>query len=379
VSELAAWLEGEWRAWGVRPPASELEAWGAVLAGGHTLATHEAGRLVAGVAAVPGRLTVPGAEVATSIVASAWVEPAHRRRGLLRALLRRHLDELHESGVVVAVLVPAESGIYRSFGFGAACQVATVRVPARAAGFTSSAPIRIVDREEALPEMAAVYERARPEYPGMLARDAAWWAFSYHSAAEGPMFFALHADGFAAYRVEQKWTDGNPDDTVSIQELVANTPEAYAALWRHCLDLDLARRVIAYNRPLDEPLLHLLTDPRRLRQRPLDSLHVRLLDVEAALTARRYSGELSLVVEVEDEFCRWNGGRYRVDGSGCRRTQEPADVSLDAAALASLYLGGSSVDSLWRAGRARECRPGGVKQADMHFAWSPRPWLSWSY
>ncbi|HEY8641540.1 MAG TPA: sterol carrier protein domain-containing protein, partial [Candidatus Dormibacteraeota bacterium] len=73
------------------------------------------------------------------------------------------------------------------------------------------------------------------------------------------------------------------------------------------------------------------------------------------------------------------GGRYRVDGSGCRRTQEPADVSLDAAALASLYLGGSSVDSLWRAGRARECRPGGVKQADMHFAWSPRPWLSWSY
>jgi len=379
VSELAAWLDGEWRAWGVRPPAAELEAWGAVLAGGQTLTTRVEGRLVAGLAAGPGSLTVPGAEVAASIVASAWVEPTHRRRGLLRGLLRRHLDELHDSGVAVAALVPAESGIYRSSGFGAACQVATVRVPARAAGFTSSSPVRLVEKDAALPQMAAVYERARGVYPGMLARDGAWWAFSYHSAADGPLFFALHADGFAAYRVEQKWTDGNPDDTISIQELVANTPEAYAALWRHCLDLDLAARVVAYNRPLDEPLLHLLADPRRLRQRPLDSLHVRLVDVEAALGARRFRGEVSLVVEVEDEFCAWNRGRYRVDAGGCRRTEEPADLSLDVAALASVYLGGPSLDSLWRAGRVRECAPGAVKRADMHFAWSPRPWLSWSY
>jgi predicted acetyltransferase len=379
VTGLDAWLEGEWRAWGVRPPAAELAAWRAVLGGGTTLASQDDGKLVAGLAMVPGTLTVPGSELPISIMASAWVEPAHRRRGLLRALMRQSLDALHTDGVAVVALVPAESGIYRSFGFGAACQVATVRVPARAAGFTSSAPIRLAEKEEALPHLAVVYERARTEYPGMLARDSAWWAFSYHSATEGPMFFALHADGFAAYRVEQKWTDGNPDDTVSIHELVANTPEAYAALWRHCLDLDLASRVVAYNRPLDEPLLHLLSDPRRLRQRPLDSLHVRLLDVEAALTARRYAGEVSVVVEVEDEFCAWNDGRYRVDGGGCRRTEEPADLSLDAAALASVYLGGSSVDSLSRAGRVRECRPGAVKQADVHFAWSPRPWLSWSY
>ncbi len=379
MSELDAWLEGEWRAWGVRPPPAELAAWRAVLAGGTTLGTQEGGKPVAGLAAVPGTLTVPGSEVPVSILASAWVEPTHRRRGLLRDLMRGHLDELRQAGVGVAVLVPAQSGIYRSFGFGAACQVATVRVPARAPGFTASSPVRLADLEEAMPALAAVYERARTVYPGMLARDAAWWAFSYHSAAEGPTFFALHPEGFAAYRVEQKWTDGNPDDTVSIQELVANTPEAYAALWRHCLDLNLASRVVAYNRPLDEPLLHLLADPRRLRQRPLDSLHVRLVDVQAGLAARRYAGEVSLVVEVEDEFCAWNRGRYRVDGGGCRRTEEPPDLSLDAAALGAVYLGGASVDSLWRAGRARECRPGAVMRADMLFAWSPRPWLSWSY
>ena len=88
MSELDAWLEGEWRAWGVRPPPAELAAWRAVLAGGTTLAARDGGQLVAGLATVPGTLTIPGAELPISIVASAWVEPAHRRRGLLRGLMR---------------------------------------------------------------------------------------------------------------------------------------------------------------------------------------------------------------------------------------------------------------------------------------------------
>ena len=86
-----------------------------------------------------------------------------------------------------------------------------------------------------------------------------------------------------------------------------------------------------------------------------------------------------MVLEVEDEFCGWNRGRFRVEAGGSAPTRDPADLALDGGALGAAYLGGISLDSLWRAGRVRECRPGGVKRADMLFAWSPRPWLSWSY
>jgi len=379
MSDLPAWLEGEWRAWGVRLPESEHRTWAAVLERGNRLVRAEGGRLVAGLAAVPGVLTVPGAELPTSILASAWVEPTHRRRGLLRGLMREYLDGLHADGVAVAVLQPAESGIYRPFGYGMAFEVVTARLPARAAGFNGAGGVSLASWPEARTAMVAGYARARDTYPGMLSRDAAWWDYSYHRAAELPIFIALHAGGFAAYSVEQRWRDGSPEDVVTIHELVAEDPDAYASLWRHCLDLDLAGRVVAYCRPREEPLLHLLADPRRLRQRPVDGLHLRVVDVVAALSSRRYLPGDALVLEVEDEFCAWNQGRYRVSEDGCQAADEAADLDLDAGALGSVYLGGVSFDSLWRAGRVRECRPGAVKRADWFFAWSPRPWLSWSY
>ena len=377
---VQAFLEGEWRAWGVPTPAAERAAWERVLEPARILSRAEDGRMVAAAATVPGTLTVPGSEMPTAIVVSAWVSATHRRRGLLRGLMREHLDRLHADGVGVVVLVPAESGIYRHYGFGSACPVATVRLPAGARGFDSDGQVRLLSEGAARGPMAAVYERARQVYPGMLGRDAAWWDCTLAEAgAEGTLFFLLHADGFAVYSVEQRWHDNLPDDTVTIHELVANTEAAYRALWRHCLDLDLAARVVAHNRPLDEPLLHLLADPRRLRQRPVDLLHVRVLDVEPALGARRYADGGSVVIEVEDEFCPWNRGRYRLEAAGCRRTDDAPEIGLDAAALGSIFLGGVSIDSLWRAGRVRECAPGGVMRADRLFAWSPRPWLSWSY
>lgn len=379
MTDLGAWLEGEWRAWGVRLPEAEHRTWRAVLERGSLLASYEDDRIVAGLAHLPGTLTVPGAEVPSSILASAWVEPTRRGRGLLRGLVREYLDELHACGMAVAVLQPAESGIYRAFGYGMAVEVVTARLPARAAGFSGAGGLELSSWPEARQAMAVVYEEARAAFPGMLARDPAWWDYSYHRAAELPIFIALHTEGFAAYSVEQRWRDGSPEDLVTVHELIAGTPEAYASLWRHCLDLALAGRVVAHCRPREEPLLHLLADPRRLRQRPVDGLHVRLVDVGAALSARRYGPGEGVVLEVADDFCAWNRGRYSVEGGGCEPTRRPADLALDAGALGAAYLGGVSLDSLWRAGRVRECRAGAVKRADMLFAWSPRPWLSWSY
>lgn len=385
MSQIEAFLEGEWRAWGAPIPAAEREAWSRVLLRARIFSRSEEGRMVAGAAWVPGTLTVPGAEAPVDILGSAWVSPTHRRRGLLGGLMREHLERLHGEGAALAALVPAESGIYRSFGFGGACPVATVRLAARAPGFESDRRVRLLEEPAARAAMEGVYEQARRTYPGMLDRGRDWWDCTHAEfGAEGVLFFAIHdgergPDGFATYSVKQSWVDNVPDDTVTVHELVANSAGAYRALWRHCLDLDLAGRVIAHNRPLDEPLLHLLADPRRLRQRPVDLLHVRTVDVEKALQARRYAAEDSLVIEVEDEVCPWNRGAYRLDPAGCRRTDEPPELGLDAGALGSAFLGGVSIDSLWRAGRVRECAPGAVRRADKLFAWSPRPWLSWSY
>ncbi|MCX5241178.1 sterol carrier protein domain-containing protein [Streptomyces prunicolor] len=70
-----------------------------------------------------------------------------------------------------------------------------------------------------------------------------------------------------------------------------------------------------YEGAVDEPPAHLLTDPRAARSTPVDRLWVRLIDVDRALEARRYAGTLDLVLDIEDAFCPWNTGRYRLPNS----------------------------------------------------------------
>src|SRR5262249_39584172 len=73
--------------------------------------------------------------------------------------------------------------------------------------------------------------------------------------------------------------------------------------------------------PVDHPLVLLVAEPRRLRWSVRDALWVRLVDVGAALAARADAASDPVVLEVVDEFCPWNGGRWRggVAGRGGRR------------------------------------------------------------
>ena len=76
---------------------------------------------------------------------------------------------------------------------------------------------------------------------------------------------------------------------------------------------------------MDEPLLDLMQEPRRLRFSLKDGLYVRLVDVPAALSARGYNGEETVVIDVTDPFCPWNEGRYAIttgpNGASCERTE----------------------------------------------------------
>ena len=80
--------------------------------------------------------------------------------------------------------------------------------------------------------------------------------------------------------------------------LQATTVEAYAALWRHLLDVDLIARVTAERRPLDEPLRFLLADSRQPKTTVADGIWLRLVDVQAALAGRRYAREGRLLLQV---------------------------------------------------------------------------------
>src|SRR5206468_2502495 len=101
-------------------------------------------------------------------------------------------------------------------------------------------------------------------------------------------------------RVKLDWPQGIPRNELRVRELMATTTEAYAALWRFCFEMDLVGKIEGWGRPSDEPLLHMLAHPRALRFALGDGLWLRLVDIPAALAARRYAVEGTLTIEIRD-------------------------------------------------------------------------------
>jgi len=333
------------------------------------------------------RLVPPGAEpVPAGAVTSIGVAPGHRRRGVLSMIMRAQLAFLHEAGESLAVLWASESGIYGRFGYGLGTQYARISLP-RGTAFRRDVavdpePVRELPREQALPVVRDLYDQVWHTRAGHLDRDAAAWEYHLFDGPERRagrtrLRFAVHPRAYAAYRVKSDWQVRGPRSTVTVHELTAATPAAYAAILRYLLDIDLVGEVVL-RLGTDEPLVHMLADPRAAVRTMSDALWVRLVDVDRALMARRFPVPLDVVLAVTDELCPWNAGRWRlVVGADGRAevsgTDAPADLALDVAALGAAFLGGTRLTTLAGAGRVRECRPGTLARASLAFLHDDEP------
>ncbi|MGH3915216.1 MAG: GNAT family N-acetyltransferase [Pseudonocardiaceae bacterium] len=306
----------------------------------------------------PFAMTVPGG-ARLDVPGVTWVSviPTHRRRGVLRALLLAQHRRFIQDGMAISILTASEGAIYGRFGYGPATTTRSVRIDRRLVAFRPGAPdpggVRQVEAGQAREHAPDVHRRWCARTPGALSRNPAWWDYQFldrESRRRGgsALFHLVHPDGWAAYRIDEA------ERCCRVVDLVTVTDKAHIALWRVLLGLDLIQAITTHACPLDDPLPFLLADPRQVRTTDLnDGVWIRLLDVPAALTHRRYATDIDVSIEVQDAFLG-RGGRFRLrggpEGAGCEPTDRLADAHIEIAALGSLYLGGHRVLALSRAG-----------------------------
>ncbi|MEV5682001.1 GNAT family N-acetyltransferase [Streptomyces sp. NPDC052164] len=396
-SEWDNWITCLERGFGAVPsPPEARELWLALAEYERFLGLWDGAECVGTTGAYSFRLTVPGgAAVPAAGVTMVSVAATHRRRGALTGMMRRQLDDVRSWGEPLAVLTASEPAIYGRFGYGAATRemhldIDTDRVRlARPAG-SDGVRLRYADPVEALAACEAVYARLAPGRPGTPVRRPNWDRTAVldperERSGASPLQCVLaerdgEVVGYATFHTKPEWNLTKPAGTVSLRDLGALDPASYASLWQFLFDIDLMSTVECGNRPADDALLHLVSDVRRCDVRTQDGLYVRLVEVGAALEARTYRAPVDVVLEVEDAFCPWNAGRWRLtaDAKGvasCRRTEDDADLELSVRELGSAYLGGVSLASLAAAGRVRELRTGALAEAGAAFSWDVEPWL----
>ena len=401
---LRALSDGDWdevaaldsHAFGHTPSAAGLEVDRSLIELERSIGAYDGDVLVGVAAAYSLRMTVPGGERPAAGVTWVGVLPSHRRRGLLTALMRRQVDDIRDAGrESFAALWASEAGIYGRFGYGSAASAFGFTIPrnARALGEEPSDPSlrpRLADPTESVATLeSAVREVDRRTRPGMFVRDERWQRAAVFDdpgerSGKSPLRCVVLEDAaarpraYARYATDPRWNGHDADGRVHVREVHATDPAAYAAVWRYLLDIDLTTEVVVLHRALDDPLLHLARDRRRLGARMYDSVYVRLVDVGRALAERTYAHDVDVVLDVRDDFCPWNAGVWRLRSSGgdvtCERSSGDADLVLTSRELGAAYLGGTTLHSLAAAGAVEERRPGALATASSAFRHEPLPW-----
>ncbi len=377
-----------------------------------SLAAFDGGRPAGIAIAYSFRLSVPGSGLLPAAGVS-WVSvlPTYRRRGVLSSLMRRQLADVRQRGEPLAVLWASEATIYSRFGYGRASWHLGFSfgrgegaLAATAQAGEPGLALRLADPSAALPELAKVYDTVLSARPGFFVRNDSWWQRTIRDPADerqgaSPLRCLLAEDDSGPRGYALSSATGYPDTgeflpaaTLTVRELMSVDPAASAALWTDLLSRDLTSEFSVRLRPVDDPLLYQLADPRRARPQLADGLWVRITDIPGALAGRRYACPVDMVIDVRDDILPANAGRWRLtttssagstggtanEGRGlaasCVPVTSAADLALDVTQLGAAYLGGTRLGALAEAGLVAELRPGAVRQLSAAMSWDPAPW-----
>ena len=331
-------------------------------------------------------LTVPGGAIDFMGITDVTVAATHTRRGIMTEMMHRILAKGRDAGMHTAGLWASETNIYGRFGYGVSGGGNRATIDTRNSRFRAMPPItgevRFADTAKMRNVAPEVWAKTAAKTPGMMIRFDAQWDWIYDLAREARKpndrpFHVAYAEndeylGYATYRIKHQESALHSNNEVKVEELIAATPAAEAALWRFLLDLDLAGEVFHLHHPQKSMLLWLLADPRKLSLTEYDSVWIRILDPVRSLSSRKYSAPGEVVIELTDEFCPWTQGTYLLtvadDGSAtCQRTDRSPEITLPIASLGSIYVGARMLSDLARAGRATEHKAGTIDRIDTMF------------
>ena len=288
-------------------------------------AAFEAGEIVGGAGAFTFDLSVPGGSLPCAGVTIVGTYPTHRRRGVLRAMMRAQLDDVHARGEPIASLWASEETIYGRFGYGIASWDGEVSIPREANAFAAPlerrGQVRFVSAEEAVELFAPVWaafacsvracspDRRRGGRRGGCAsptRRRRIRGGSSRSSWTAPM------QAYAIYRTKPGFEDGAFDGQAGGARGDRHDPAGDGG------DLALpARRRLDRDGERGRCCRPTIRSSCCWRRRAVFATGWATRSGSGSSTsaprsrAARTAGDGSVVFEVRDEFCPWNEGRWR--------------------------------------------------------------------
>ena len=359
-----------------------------------TLCAFENRKLATSYAAWPLTMRFNGEGVSVAGVTGVGTLPIYRRRGYLRRLIAAHFELLHErSEQPIAILNASLAAIYQRYGYAVVSTRNSYNVEPRYLEFPLGRLVPGSFREVGDDEFSLLvdlYRRFRAERTGYVHRGRAMWEAGVLAPPPtgGQLNKVVYQEdgeplGYVIYTLDSPQGGGVPgpdNQRLIIRDLVWLTPTAYRAVWSYFANMDLVSNIIWASVPSDDPLPHLLLEPRMLRIRSGDGILGRIVDVDKALPRRRYHEEGVLTFEVIDDLCSWNCGRWKLeistDSAVINRTSEQPQLVMPISTLAMLVFGQISATEAARMERLDVLEHGALSSWDRVMRTAYRPFCA---
>lgn len=323
-----------------------------------TLCAFEDGKLATSYMTWPLTMQFAGASIPVAGVSMVGTFPTHRRRGYLRKVTETHFIQLHERGEQpIAALFATMVAIYQRYGYGVVSSRNAYTVEPCHLQLADTRPVSGNFQETGDKEMGIIldlYRRFSVQKVGYLQRNEAMevapgapmTVLAFPRTPMPPVKVVYRENGeplgYMIYHIER---DNRPGlgQLLVIRDLAWLTASAYRAIWDYLANMDLVGEIRWMSVPPDDPLPHLLLEPRMLKTTSGDGLLARIIDVEKALPMRPYSEEGALKFEIIDDLCPWNSGRWEMvvsaKGTNVSRTKGEPQLAMPISTLTMLMFG----------------------------------------
>jgi predicted acetyltransferase len=267
------------------------------------------------------------------------------------------LTELRDKGFPLSVLYAATQPVYRRVGFETAGYHTRFDLPLHAIdGFDRTLTLQPVTLDD-LTALEAIYTVRARQSSGHLLRSPFIWQRLFRPTPDGePVFAYMVMNGATpeGYVVFEHRPGGAKGFDLQIRDMVTLSQGAVRRIWTLLADHRSRSGKVSWIGAPNEPGLHLLAE-NGATVAGWQQWMLRLLDVAAALSGRKYPPNLRMTVhlEVMDPAMGWNDGRFHMQvAKGTAKVDPGGDgkVRITVNALAALYSGYLSPWDLKRLG-----------------------------
>lgn len=316
-----------------------------------------------------------GAEpIPVLVINTIAVKPSHRRRGLLRRLMQRHLDAAREAGIGIAMLSASEGAIYGRFGFGVAtrwleAELTTSKLSWRAGADLAEGTVEFVEPaflENHFETITQAHLRIQRGVLSPLEMHRLMDVGAWDPKAKGPaqdLRAAVHfdaagtADGYALF-THKGWDSPVTSD---VHRVIAADVAVTRSLWQALASMDIVEKLKFASYPGD-PLPLSLTDEWAVEYKGAgDRFWLRILDLPVAVAGRGFEADGTVVLAIDDPM-DYTTGTWRINAEGGRgraeRVDEEPQVRLGIDALARMWHGDRTAEELALGGQAAGTRDG---------------------